>query len=107
MDVLHWIDNTGALAVMAKAYSSEIDNGKMLHEFEMANSKIECVPYFEYVRSKANIADLPSRGEFEYLVHELGAKPVLPLVLPNLATWAEVPRNMARKRKRARRDKGK
>ena len=90
---------------MAKAYSSEIDNAKMLHEFEMANSEIECVPYFEYVRSKANISDLPSRAEFEYLVDELGAEPVLPLVLPNLAEWADVPHNKARKRKRARRGK--
>jgi len=103
LDVIHWIDNTGALAVMAKAYSTEIDISKMLHEFETANLLIRCIPYFEYVRSAANIADLPSRGDLDYL-HQLEAA-YAPMVLPDLKGWSELPRNTARKRKRARRGK--
>ena len=75
----------------------------MLHEFEIANLKIRCIPYFEYVRPEANIADLPSRGEFDYL-HQLEAV-FAPMVLPDLKGWSELPRNAARKRKRARRGK--
>ena len=47
-DAIHWIDNTGALAVgravLAKAYSTEIDIAKLLHAFELANLNIRATP---------------------------------------------------------------
>ena len=99
-DVIHWIDNTGALAVLAKAYSTEIDIAKLLHAFELANLNIRATPYFEYVRSKANIADLPSRGDLDYVINELGAVYV-PTVLPSLEGWqGGAQHSSARKRSR-------
>ena len=46
-------------------------------------------PWFEYVHSEANIADLPSRGEYGYLEQQLKSELVLPMRLPSLAGWEE------------------
>ena len=43
--------------------------------------------WFEYVASKANIADFPSRGVFDML-HDLGSKP-RELIVPELSGWDE------------------
>ena len=43
--------------------------------------------HFEYVESKANVADLPSRQSFELLLSELGSTPV-PFDLFDAATWS-------------------
>ena len=44
-------------------------------------------PWFEWVPSKANIADLPSRGD-ESLLRELGSQEA-PMVLPDVRAWDE------------------
>ena len=86
--VIHWIDNTGALAALIKGYARASDLAKIVHAFAATNLGLQCEVWFEYVRSKANIADLPSRGEFG-LLHSLGASRV-DLVLP-LPQWWESP----------------
>ena len=47
--------------------------------------RLRCDVWFEYVRSKANIADLPSRGDLA-LVRELGATEVL-VRWPPIESW--------------------
>ena len=59
--VIHWIDNTGALAAMVKGYARQIDSARIVHAFAALAITLNISPWFEYVRTKANIADLPSR----------------------------------------------
>ena len=65
--VIHFIDNTSAIAGLVKGYSRAIDSGKIVNAFHAFNAGLRSEPFFEYVRSKANIADLPSRGEMREL----------------------------------------
>ena len=83
--VIHWIDNTGALAALIKGYSSVPDSAQIVHAFHSLNLGLKCKVWFEYVFTKANIADLPSRKDFK-LLNELGSieKDV---VLPSLVSF--------------------
>ena len=65
--VLHWIDNTGALAALIKGYSRELDCARIVQAFSAFSLGLGVRAWFEYVASKANIADLPSRGDVELL----------------------------------------
>lgn len=71
-DVIHYIDNTGAMNGITKGYSRDDDSARLIHVCHAMMSAIGVNVWFEYVASGANIADLPSRGEFE-LLHELGS----------------------------------
>ena len=66
-DVMHWIDNTGALSALIKGYSGKPDLARITSMFHMFNCGLQSRVYFEYVESKANVADLPSRDSFEFL----------------------------------------
>ena len=70
--VVHWIDNTGAVAALVKGYASAPDSARILHAFIALTLAMGMAIWFEYVPSKANIADLPSRLAFELLLR-LGA----------------------------------
>ena len=70
--VIHWIDNTSALAALIKGYSRVPDSAQIVHAFHSLNLGLKCRVWFEYVNTKANIADEPSRGEFT-LLNELGS----------------------------------
>uniref|UniRef100_A0A7S4F9Y6 Uncharacterized protein n=1 Tax=Chrysotila carterae TaxID=13221 RepID=A0A7S4F9Y6_CHRCT len=83
--VIHWIDNTSALAALIKGYSSRPDSALIVHAFHAFNVRVGARVWFEYVSSKSNIADLPSRGEFRML-HELGSIQ-RHCVLPPLESW--------------------
>ena len=59
--VIHWIDNTGALAAMVKGYARKTDCARIVHAFSALVIRLGVSTWFEYVRTKANLADLPSR----------------------------------------------
>jgi hypothetical protein len=65
--VIHWIDNTSALASLIKGYSRMPDSAQIIHAFHSLNLGLKCKVWFEYVNTKANIADEPSRGELALL----------------------------------------
>ena len=69
--VIHFIDNTWALAALVKGYATAIDSGLIVNAFHALNVGLRADVFFEYVRSKANIADLPSRGALKELLHVL------------------------------------
>lgn len=81
-DVIHFVDNSGALAILTGGYSREADCSRMTHFFHAIAAALQSRVWFEYVASGANIADLPSRGEFEKLT-ELGS-------VPFTAKWPEL-----------------
>ena len=87
-DVIHFIDNVGAYSGLTKGYSRDVDSGRMISVFHTMNAALSANVWFEYVPSKANIADLPSRGDFELLrSNDLKAE-WFDLVWPPLSAWS-------------------
>ena len=62
MDVVHYIDNTSALYGLVKGYSPRPDSLRIIRAFHVANVALGANVWFNYVATKANVADLPSRG---------------------------------------------
>ena len=59
--VIHWIDNTSAIAAMVKGYSARPDSARLVHAWHALNTDLRARVWFEYVPTDANIADAPSR----------------------------------------------
>ena len=64
-DVIHFIDNSSALYGMVKGYSRVPDSLAIIRAFHAANLALRANVWFNYVASKANVADLPSRGALD------------------------------------------
>ena len=60
---------------------------RLLHAFKAFTFGLGVDPWFRWVPSKANIADLSSRGELE-LLGQLGARE-RPIVFPPFPKWNE------------------
>jgi hypothetical protein len=58
---LHWVDNTSAVAALVKGYAKPLDSGQIVNAIAAFNAGLRVSVYWEYIRSKANIADFPSR----------------------------------------------
>ena len=87
-EVVHFIDNTGALFGLMKGYTRDVDSARLVHSFHTICAALGSRVWLAYVASKANLADLPSRGSFELLEHELGSSWV-DFVLPPLhLSWS-------------------
>ena len=83
-EVIHFIDNSGAMGCLIKDYSSDVDSARLVHAFWGLACALEIDVWFEFVYSEANVADWPSRGDCSFLVDTLGSVAV-PTVLP--AVW--------------------
>ena len=83
--VLHWIDNTGVIAALTKGYSRAPDSVRILHVFKAFCLGLGVSAWFQWVPSKANIADLPSRNEFD-LLRRFGAVERR-LIFPEFEAW--------------------
>ena len=86
--VLHFIDNQGALSNLISCSSKDLDCAWMVHDFAIRAARLSCGVWFDYVRSKANLADLPSRGEFALLL-AMGSVEVLTSV-PQRRDWTSI-----------------
>ena len=69
----HFIDNQGAYYSLISGYSDKADCSRVIHEYHLAILKLRCFPWIGFVYSGDNIADLPSRADFQ-LVRRLGAQ---------------------------------
>ena len=90
--VNHFIDNTVALSALVHGYASKPDLAKGVNVFYLQMVALRASVYLDWVPSKANIADLPSRSEFAALRAELVGMPGAlshpdPLIPPDLASW--------------------
>ena len=90
--VIHFIDNTVALSALVHGYSGKPNLAKAVNLFYLQLVSLRATAWMEWVPSKANIADLPSRGEWELLDVELHDIPVLGdapdlLAVPSVASW--------------------
>ena len=82
-DVIHFVDNTSAIYSVIKGASTSADSARLVHLISCVLCALDTKVYFEYVPSKENIADAPSRYDFD-LVLGLGARRVS-LVFPPVA----------------------
>ena len=85
--------NTVALSALVHGYSGKPDLAKMVNAFYLQIAGLRTSVYFDYVPSKANIADLPSRGAVHELLHELRGVPLAArartdLRVPHVGHWA-------------------
>ena len=90
--VNHFIDNTVALSALVHGYSGKRDLAKAVNVFYLQMMGLRCSVYFDYVPSKANIADLPSRNMFVELESELSGIQVQgmapdSLAVPSIDAW--------------------
>ena len=66
-----WVDNSGALGGLIKGYSGRPDSLSIIRAFHAANLAMQANVWFNYVASKANVADLPSRGDLDLMAEVL------------------------------------
>ena len=59
--VIHFIDNYAAAAGLTKGYSAATASSRVVHAFWALVGAMKCAPWISYIRSKGNIADIPSR----------------------------------------------
>ena len=85
--VIHWIDNTSAISCLLHGYSGKPDSARLVNAFHLYVAGLRSNIHFEYVESKANVADLPSRSEFEFLLNTLRSSPVK-FDIFDAATWS-------------------
>jgi len=61
--VVHfYIDNQSALSGLHKGYSGCLDMAHLINAFWLRALELRITPWFSYVLSKSNLADLPSRS---------------------------------------------
>lgn len=83
--VNHFIDNTVALSGMVHGYARKLDLARMVNAYHLQLAGLKTDAYLEFVPSLANLADLPSRDEYEVL-KRLGGRAV-PIRVPPAADW--------------------
>jgi hypothetical protein len=69
-DALHWGDNSSAVAAIVKGYSSMPDSARLVHATHALLAGMEVRAWFEYVRTKANVSDEPSRDDLSQVRYE-------------------------------------
>lgn len=60
-DVLHYVDNQGALYAAIHGRSSDPDMNRLVFVLRARLDALECRAWFDYVPSASNVADLPTR----------------------------------------------
>jgi len=58
---IHFVDNTFALSIFVHGYASRPDCAALVNPYYLKLASLNAQPYFEWVPSKANLSDLPSR----------------------------------------------
>ena len=88
--VNHFVDNTVALSALVHGYSGKVELAKAVNVFYLQLTGLRTSVYFDYVPSKANIADLPSRGaphEVAQHLHGFDVRTPDLLRVPDVNTW--------------------
>ena len=60
-----FIDNDSAAASLVKGYSPKVDSGAIVGEFWLLAAQLRVHVYIDRVESKSNLADGPSRNQFD------------------------------------------
>ena len=86
--VMHFIDNTTALAAIVKGYAARADCAVLVNCFHEAVFELRSHLWAEYVPSKANPGDHPTRPDTEHLVP--ASAEFVPTKLPPVDRFAEM-----------------
>ena len=88
LKVLHFVDNQGALANLIAGSAGAMDVAGVVAWYQVLTVSGNILPWFEYVESHLNLADVPSRlldaFAADPLAKALGISSVLPARLPPL-----------------------
>ena len=68
----HFGDNMAAISGVVKGGSSLPDSARLIHAIHLQVLRLRCYPWFGFVYSEDNVADLPSRLDF-VLMRRIGA----------------------------------
>ena len=84
--------DTVALSALVHGYAGKPNLAKPVNIFYLQLVRLRASAYFDYVPSKANIADLPSRGAFastrsELRDHRLAGDAPDTLSVPSVSEW--------------------
>ena len=60
-EVIHFVDNTTALSKAVHGYANEPDMANLVNSLHICDAMLAIDAWWEWVPSKANVADLPSR----------------------------------------------
>ena len=85
--VVQFQDNTGALSALVHGYASKPDMSRIVNAFHIAQFLLQARVWFEWIPSDANLADLPSRVEYDEYFRAVPGSIWVPTVLPSLADW--------------------
>ena len=61
--MIHFIDNTPALSALVHGYAGKPDMARLVNAFHAQTVGLRCMTWKEWVPSKANPADIPTRVE--------------------------------------------
>jgi len=86
-DVLHFADNTAANGVAIKGYSAAPDLALIISSMQLRIARQGIRLWIQFVPSKLNLADAPSRGDFSHLLG-LHAERVS-FVFPSFDGWSD------------------
>ena len=73
-EVVHFIDNTGALYGLHHGYSGDLDTSGIVHNYYALSLAKGFRTWWAYVPSAANIADYPSRLKWQETIDALRAE---------------------------------
>jgi hypothetical protein len=90
-------DNTGSEVAVRKGTAVRMDHAQLVHSMWLQLVELEVEVFVVRVKSGDNIADLPSRGDFNFLndMQAKWAEPVLSTVYHKDETWVALQRRLA------------
>jgi len=91
--VIHFIDNAGALSNLIHGYARRPDCGRLVNAFHLLLAELGARAWLEWIPSKANCSDLPSRDDDMALLDALEAGFVngfdeIDFSLPPIESWS-------------------
>ena len=86
--VVQFQDNTAALSALVHGYASKPDMCRIVSVFHIAQFCLRARVWFEWVPSAANLADLPSRLEYDRFLRIVPGSIWVPTILPSLVEWS-------------------
>ena len=92
-EIIHFVDNDSATSALIRGYSGKLDSARLVGDYWLIAAKTRAHVFVDRVESKANPADGPSRGTFNWLLDRgfTFSAPPLHLLAANLtahpASW--------------------
>ena len=90
--LFHFVDNDSAAACLVKGYSPQVDSSPLVGDYWLKAAAAGLDVYIDRVESKSNLADGPSRLDYQ-MVHSLGGKYVPPppgFSIPTLDSFSKL-----------------